>query len=133
VPDNGFRENHVANDGTRGERRLQRRYPVALELEYKVMEGGEVTGTGAGRTGNIGSGGVFFQTEDKLAEGPNVELSIRWPSVPGGEPSIELRMSGRVLRSDTRGTALQMCRYHFQKPGNSGTAAEPPFGNAMIQ
>jgi hypothetical protein len=65
----------VAIDGIRGDRRIQRRYPVALELEYKVMTGGAVIGSGTGKTGNISSGGVLFRTEDQLAAGPAVELS----------------------------------------------------------
>jgi hypothetical protein len=53
----------VANDCIRGDRRIQRRYPVALELEYKVVTGGAVIGTGTGKTGNISSGGVLFLTQ----------------------------------------------------------------------
>jgi hypothetical protein len=123
----------VANDGIRGNRRVQRRYPVALELEYKVMEGGEVVCTGAGTTGNISSGGVLFLTEGTVASGPAVELSIRWPAVSAGEPSMELRLSGRIVRSDANGTALQTCRYHFQKPGHAGGTVDPPLDNAVIQ
>ena len=123
----------MANDGIRGNRRVQRRYPVALELEYKVMEGGEVVCAGAGRTGNMSSGGVLFLTEGKLANGPAVELSIRWPGVSAGEPFTELRMSGRIVRSDANGTALQTCRYHFSKPANAAGAIDPPCDKAMIQ
>ena len=123
----------MTNDGIRGERRIQRRYPVGLELEYKVMEGGEVVATGTGRTGNISSGGVLFQTEGKLTNAPAVELSIRWPGFSAGEPFMELRMFGRIVRSDANGTALQMCRYHFQKPADTVAVVDPPFGDAMIQ
>ena len=92
----------MASDGIRGDRRIQRRYPIALELEYTVMEGGEVVGRGAGWTGNMSSGGVLFQTVGKMAEGPAVELAIRWPAGSVDEPCMQLRMSGRVVRSDSR-------------------------------
>jgi hypothetical protein len=123
----------VANDGIRGDRRIQRRYPVALDLECKVMAGGAVIGTGTGKTENISSGGVLFLTEDKLTEGPAVELSIRWPAGSPDAPFVELRMAGRIVRSDANGTAVETRRYHFQQPGNAGTAADQPFGSAMIQ
>ena len=119
----------MANDCIRGERRIQRRYPVALELEYKVVAGGAVMGTGTGKTGNISSGGVLFLTQGQLTEGSAVELSIRWPAAP----LVELRMYGRIVRSDANGTAVEMRRYHFQQPGNTGIDAEQPFGCAMIQ
>jgi c-di-GMP-binding flagellar brake protein YcgR len=128
----GCREIQVANDGIRGDRRIQRRYPIALELEYKVMAGGAVIATGTGRTGNISSGGVLFLTEEKLTEGPAVELSIRWPAMSGDVSFVELRMSGRIVRSDANGTAVEARRYHFQQPGNVGASVDQPSGTAMI-
>jgi PilZ domain len=112
----------VANCSIRGDRRKQRRYPIALELEYKVMEGCEMVGTGAGTTGNISSGGLLFLTTGILVAGLAVKLSIRWPAESGGPSFIELRMAGRIVRSDANGTALEVCRYHFQK---SVTPAPP--------
>ena len=123
----------MAIDGIRGDRRIQQRYPVALELEYKVMTGGAVIGSGTGKTGNISSGGVLFRTEDKLTAGPAVELSIRWPAVSESAPFVELRMSGRIVRSDANGTAVEMRRYHFQQPANVSAAVDQAFGSAMIQ
>jgi PilZ domain len=123
----------VANDGIRGDRRIQQRYPVALELEYKVVAGGAVIGTGTGKTGNISSGGVLFLTEGQLTEGSAVELSIHWPAVSAATPLVELCMTGRIVRSDANGTAVEMRRYHFQQPGNTGIDADQPLGCVMIQ
>jgi len=123
----------VVKDGNRGERRMQWRYPVALELQYKIIEGGEVVKTGTGRTGNISSGGVLFQTENELAQGPAVELSIRWPTVAVDAPFVELRMTGRIVRSDAHGIAVEMRRYHFQKMGEASAAVNQPFDDTMIQ
>lgn len=122
----------MANEGFRGERRIQRRYPIALELEYTVVEGGEVVGSGIGKTWNISSNGVLFQPDGAIANGPNVEISIRWPAVSPDEPFTELRMSGRVVRSDMYGTALQLCRYHFHKPDNSEVLVDRPVSKALI-
>jgi hypothetical protein len=122
----------VVNDNIRGERRMQWRYPVALELEYRVIEGGEVVRTGTGRTGNISSGGLLFITENQLAQGPAVELSIRWPAVAADAPFVELRMFGRIVRSDANGTAVEMRRYHFHKMGEA-PGADHSFDDATIQ
>ena len=123
----------MANWSIRGDRRKQRRYPIALELEYKVMEGCEMVGTGTGTTGNLSSGGLLFLTTGTLVEGLAVKLSIRWQAVSGGEPYIELRMAGRIVRSDANGTALEVCRYHFQKSGDAGATVNDLLGDAMIQ
>ena len=123
----------MANDDIRGDRRIRRRYPIAMEMEYKVMVGAEVVATGAGRTGNISSGGVLFLTEGNLADGPALEISIRWPTVSGDEPFVELRMSGQIVRSDANGTALRLCRYHFQKLSNTDAAVNHLLRDAMIQ
>jgi hypothetical protein len=121
------------NESIRGDRRMERRYPVALELNYKVMEAGEIVGTGVGTTGNISSSGVFFLTGGIPVDGSSVEISIRWPAVSEETPFMQLRMSGRVVRSDAGGTALQISRYRFEKPDGCEADSEPALGTAMIQ
>ena len=123
----------MAKEIIRGDRRLQRRYPIELELEYRVLNNEKVTATGVGRTGNISSGGIFFHTEAFEPIGHSVELSIRWPAYLGNTPFIELCVSGRLVRSDRDGVAIRMSRYHFQKLGDSRAAFEHLFTHAVIQ
>ena len=116
----------MAKDTIRGDRRLQRRYPLELDLEFRIVDGDRVVSTGAGRTGNISSGGVLFHAEDDVPNGPNVELAVRWPAVLGNAPFLELRISGRLVRNDAHGVAMRMSRYHFEKLGNPrGVACIP--------
>jgi hypothetical protein len=123
----------VAKDTIRGERRLQRRYPIELDLEFRIGDGDKVVSRGAGKTGNISSGGVLFHAPDGALNGPNVELSVRWPAVLGNAPFLELRISGRLIRNDSKGIAMRMGRYHFAKLGDPRAAYQELFAGAVIQ
>ena len=127
------RENQVTTDKIRGDRRLQRRYPLELDLEFRIVDGDRVVSTGAGRTGNISSGGVLFHASDDVLSGPQVEIAVRWPAVLGNAPFLELRISGRVVRNDSNGVAMRMSRYHFEKLGDPRAAFEEIFTDAVIQ
>ncbi len=123
----------MANDTIRGDRRLQRRYPLELDLEFRIIDGDKVVSTGAGKTGNISSGGVLFYAAEGVPNGPHVELTVRWPAVLGNAPFLELRIFGRLVRNDSQGLAIRMSRYHFEKLGDPRGAFEELFTNAVIQ
>jgi hypothetical protein len=123
----------VAKETIRGDRRLQRRYPLELDLEFKIVDGDKVVSTGAGRTENISSGGVLFHAGDDVPDGPHVELLVRWPAVLGNTPFLELRICGRLVRNDSHGVAMRMSRYHFEKLGDPRAAFEEIFTRAVIQ
>ena len=123
----------MARDSIKGDRRLQRRYPVELDLEYRVTHGGKVVSSGSGRTANMSSGGLLFRAMGEAPNGRSVELSIRWPAVLGNEPFLELCVFGRIVRNDSNGIAVLMSRYNFQKLHDTRAAFEQIFSNAMIQ
>jgi len=129
----GLRRPIVAKDIIRGDRRLQRRYPIELDLEYRIIKDNSVVCTGAGRTANLSSGGVLFHPDETVAYGSSIELSVRWPAVLGNAPFLELCISGRLVRNDAQGVALRMNRYHFQKFVDTRAAFEELFTDAMIQ
>ena len=116
-----------------GDRRMQKRYPIELELEYKFLKNGKVISAGAGRTGNISSGGVLFHAAEGIPQGASVELAVRWPAVLGDAPFVELCIYGQLVRSDSHGLAMRMSKYHFQKPGDPRRAYEEVFAAATIQ
>jgi hypothetical protein len=128
-----FQENQVLKDIIRGDRRLQRRYPIELELEYRIIKDDKVVSSGAGRTGNISSGGVLFHADSGLINGPAVELAVRWPAVLGNAPFLELCITGRLVRQDANGVAMRMSKYHFQKLNDTRGAFEELFTDAVIQ
>jgi hypothetical protein len=123
----------VAKETIRGDRRLQRRYPLELDLEFRIIDGDKVVSIGTGKTGNISSGGVLFHAADGVPKGHHVELSVRWPAVLGNAPFIELRITGRMVRSDSNGVAMRMSRYHFEELGNPRRAFEEIYAGALIQ
>ena len=123
----------MTTEKIQGDRRLQRRYPVELDLEFRIVEDDKVVSTGTGKTGNMSSGGVLFFAAEGVPIGRHVELAVRWPAVLGNAPFLELRIFGRLVRNDSQGIAMRMSRYHFEKLGNPRAAFEDIFTNAVIQ
>jgi PilZ domain len=123
----------MARDIIPGDRRLQRRYPIELDLEYKIIEHGQVIASGDGRTGNMSSGGLLFHPEQPATRGHLVELSIRWPAILGNSPFVALLISGRIMRNDASGIAVRARRHEFQKLANVRTAFHQLFGKCLVQ
>jgi len=96
------------------DKRLHRRYPIALEVQYKLSHNGEVTALGTGRTFNISSGGVLFQTSAELPATGEIELRMPWPLALGGDCPLNLVVHGRIVRSDSKGTAIRSLRHEFR-------------------
>jgi c-di-GMP-binding flagellar brake protein YcgR len=123
----------VSKDIIHGDRRRQRRYAIELDVEYKILHAGRVVSRGGGKTVNISSGGLLFSSEDGWADGPSVELSIRWPALLGDAPFIELCASGRLVRLGAEGAAVRITRHYFQRLANLNTAIDDLCGKILIQ
>ena len=104
------------------ERRGTGRYPLREEVRYKVMNAKHVPTTGAGKTLNIGSGGILFTTQEKLPMGNKVELSVSWPARLGGTCPLQFVALGRVVRSENDRAAVRIERYEFKTRGNGLSA-----------
>ena len=98
----------------KSERRLERRYPIELELQHRKLQGGKVVVSGEGRTCNLSSGGILFHTGDLLNPGARMQLSIHWPVKLENACGLKLMVEGRVVRSTTEGTAIRIERYEFR-------------------
>jgi hypothetical protein len=95
------------------ERRGTSRFPMREEVRYKMLHGKVVT-TGAGKTLNIGSGGILFTTEGRLPIGRTVELSVNWPARLDGTCPLKFVATGRVLRAEEDRAAIRIERYEFR-------------------
>jgi hypothetical protein len=95
------------------ERRGTNRFPLREEVKYRVLHGKVVT-AGAGKTLNIGSGGVLFTTEERLPMGRMVELSVNWPARLDGTCLLKFVATGRVIRSEDDRAAVRIERYEFR-------------------
>jgi c-di-GMP-binding flagellar brake protein YcgR len=99
------------------ERRTKRRFKIDQEVKYKMLYGQRIAETGAGRTLNISSGGVWFSTENMLTSGMPVELSLSWPVLLNDSCPMKLMIFGCVVRSNERGAAVAIERYEFRTSG----------------
>src|SRR5712692_1105319 len=90
----------VFSEAHRSNQRLNGRYPIALELQYKLLNKGRVEHLGVGRTLNISSGGVLFEADDRLPTSGLIELAMSWPFLLEGVCSLKLVMRGRIVRCD---------------------------------
>ena len=112
----------AADFGKLGERRQadqrsHQRYPIILEVDYKLLHRGRVDSQGSGRTRNMCSGGVLLDTEHALPKGSLIELMIHWPFLLEGVCPLKLVMQGRIVRSDKRGVAIQARHHEFRTAG----------------
>lgn len=95
------------------ELRACQRYPLQFEVEYRVFGKGHSIFAGTARTLNISSHGVLLTPTEGTSKGQLIELSIKWNSGASGSPKVDLEVLGRVIRIDSRGTAVQILRYGF--------------------
>jgi hypothetical protein len=107
-------------DHERG-RRAHRRYPVALKLLYRMTSGE----CGKGEVCNISSSGLMFRSGAVLLVGKMIEVVVAWPLLLGGDCPVELRISGRVVRSDVTGTAIAIGKYEFHTADRSESTPGP--------
>jgi hypothetical protein len=101
------------------EQRSHQRYPIELEVEYRMVAKGQSEQVGSGKTRNISSGGVLIV--DALGAPPtggSIELMLSWPFLLEGVCPLKLVMRGRIVRSDVRGVAIQSNFHEFRTAGS---------------
>ena len=106
------------------ERRLAPRYAIETAVEYRLMARGEVIGTGRGRTVDISSSGILFESERTLPPQRVIHLSLDWPVRREAGLTTELHVAGRTVRRRGRRTALAMERHEFRFGIEAALAAE---------
>jgi hypothetical protein len=106
----------VTTEAERGrDRRVHRRFPINAPAQYRIKDGaGEYGETGSGRTLNISSGGVLFESNNPLRLGALVELAIAWPVLLDTSTGLTLWLVGKVVRVEQNRSALAIVRYEFR-------------------
>jgi hypothetical protein len=107
-----------------GDRRADRRYPIELTLKYKLIRRKRILETGVGRTLDLSSGGIHFETDHPLPVGLNVELSIEWPVLLHNVAPMRLQASGRIVRAAGNRSAIETVQHEFRTQG--GHIAKAP-------
>ena len=90
------------------------RYGISVELEFHLVRRGKVVQTGIGRTMNLSSSGVLFESDTGLPPGMPVQLWIRWPVRLDNEVSLNLFVIGRTIRTEGNCTAVRFQRHEFR-------------------
>lgn len=111
--------------GHRTDRRGTSRFPLHEEVQYRVLHRSTAKINGAGKTLNIGSGGILFTTEEKLPLGRTVEISVNWPARLGGTCPLKFVATGRVVRAEADRAAVRIERYEFRTRATSTMQVVP--------
>ena len=96
------------------ERRIHRRYPITLDVQYKLVATDTGEQVGIGKTVNVSSGGVLFEATDGLPARSLIELFIDWPLLKEDARPLKLVMYGRVIRSDGQLAAVRVSRHELR-------------------
>jgi len=109
----------MANKDTRldpaAERRATRRFAIEQEVLYKILDHrATVPENGVGKTLDISSGGVHFETAQRLRSGKRVEVSVNWPAQLEGGCPLKFVAVGRVVRVEETRAAMHIEQYEFR-------------------
>jgi hypothetical protein len=100
------------------ERRRDRRYPIALDLRWRLIHRRKVQGEGVGRTIDLSSSGVLFDARRRLPQGMRVEISVSWPVLLRDQAALQLVVSGLIVRSNGSQVAIRGTKHEFRTVGS---------------
>jgi hypothetical protein len=91
---------------------------VSVELNYCVIKRGQIVKTGSGKTVDLSSIGVSFESRHTLPPGANIELELSWPAVNGNGSSIKLSAAGTIIRGEGCLMVARMSQPEFRTTAN---------------
>lgn len=98
--------------GNGGDRRSCPRYPIEAALEWVIQ--GRRAAAGRGKTINLSSGGILFQSDQAVGERMQIELAIAWPMRLNDLAGLTLHVTGRTVRSQGKCAAVRILRREFR-------------------
>ena len=101
-----------------GDRRVNRRYDVELELRFHYTDEAGTLRMGCGVATELSRGGILFLTDDPPPAGAEVEAHIAWPFLLQDTCPLELVVCGSISRTGDRGTVLRLRSYEFRTCGD---------------
>jgi PilZ domain len=99
------------------ERRSCNRYPIRLDVEYRLLNRRQVERFGFGITLNISRDGILFHADEALPIGRSIKLAMQWPLLLEGKCTLKLHMRGVIVRSDAKRAAVQISHHEFRTAG----------------
>ena len=100
-----------------GDRRVNRRYDVELQLRFHYTNEGGALRVGCGVTTELSRGGIRFLTDDPPPAGTDVEVHIAWPFLLQDTCRLELVVRGSITGAGDRGTVMRLRNYEFRTCG----------------
>ncbi|MGA2742432.1 MAG: PilZ domain-containing protein [Bryobacteraceae bacterium] len=101
------------------ERRAALRFAIGQEVLYKILDHrAAAPESGVGMTLDISSGGVLFETVQRLNPGKRVELSVNWPAQLEDGCPLKFVAVGRVVRAEDTWAAMHIEQYEFRTRRN---------------
>ena len=89
------------------------------DVKYRVINRKTGEEVGTGKTLNMSSGGVMFQTEQTLLPGRRLELTISWPAQLNNTCPLKLVARGRIVRVEHNRAAVEIQQYEFRTQGKA--------------
>lgn len=117
-----MQENYRVSDKWNRDRRTGLRFPIDCPVEYNVLRQGRILETGQGRTLNISSSGLLFESDARLTPGATLELAVAWPARLSDATPIQLRVRGRAVRVTGAVTAMRIAAYDFRTKARAANA-----------
>jgi hypothetical protein len=96
------------------ERRSTKRYELHLPVHFRISQKGVVPRWGAGLTRDISTTGLSFRTRKVLPVGSHIELVVDWPAKYAEQQTIDLQLTGFIVRSDAGRTAVRITSHRFR-------------------
>ena len=121
-----WNQGNKAPDSIAGERRVDRRYPILLDLRWKLIQRKRVLDAGEGNTVDLSSSGVRFESGRAMPDGLDVELAISWPVLLHNIAPMQLVVHGRIVRSQGSQIAIRMIQHEFRTRGVSANHCATP-------
>ena len=90
------------------------------EVRFRVINRKTGEEVGGGKTLNMSSGGVLFQTENSLLPGRRLEMTISWPAQLNNTCPLKLVARGRIVRVEDGRAAVEIQQYEFRTQGKAG-------------
>ncbi len=116
---NAFNVPTSSSNSPSTERRASDRFPMDRDIKYKVVNRKSGEELGGGKTLNMSSGGVLFETEQSLLPGRRVEVTISWPAQLNNVCPLKLVARGRIVRVDANRAAIEIQQYEFRTQGKA--------------
>ena len=101
---------------TYGDQRSHRRYPIILEVEYRLSRN-RVVRFGSASTLNISTGGLLFEVNDVLPSSGPIRLMLNWPFVLDEVCPLKLVIDGHIVRNEGNRIAIRIEYYEFHTAG----------------